>query len=185
MNYPCQILPSPRNAKSLFQPTSPGRSFQFFVGCLDEQDQTRDPHQTPSRQHHHLHHVSKVHLSRRARRIASVMALVMALKGTGGLSFSGFARFQSIWPCLRNSDSSNERSFEYASEFAPPKGSSTIATFLLTMRNCSRPFKSWPASSTAKSAVPYLPSLLSRMILITRSSKSPEDSMSAGLFAKD
>jgi hypothetical protein len=57
------------------------RGFQSLVCCLDEQDETRNPHQTPGRQHHHLQHVSKVHLSRRARPIASVMALVMALKG--------------------------------------------------------------------------------------------------------
>jgi hypothetical protein len=50
------------------------RGFQSLVGCLDEQDQTRNPHQTPSSQHQHLQHVTKVHLSRRARRIASVMA---------------------------------------------------------------------------------------------------------------
>src|SRR5580704_1369692 len=50
------------------------RGFQSLVCCLNQQDETRDPHQTPNR-HQHLQHVSKVHLSRRARPIASVMAL--------------------------------------------------------------------------------------------------------------
>jgi hypothetical protein len=56
------------------------RGFQSLVCCLNQQDETRDPHQTPNR-HQHLQHVSKVHLSRRARPIASVMALGNGTKG--------------------------------------------------------------------------------------------------------
>jgi hypothetical protein len=54
--------------------------FQSLVCCLNEQDETLNPHQTPSR-HENLQHVSKVHLSRRARPIASVMALGNGTKG--------------------------------------------------------------------------------------------------------
>lgn len=56
------------------------RGFQSLVCCLNEQDETLNPHQTPSR-HENLQHVSKVHLSRRARPIASVMALGNGTKG--------------------------------------------------------------------------------------------------------